>query len=66
MSLNLILDEPSEHIHLRYHMISDSKAKRLFMLEHITTDMNMADAVTKSLENLKNRQFTEMFLQDLG
>eukprot|EP00241_Pyramimonas_parkeae_P009870 CAMPEP_0114244830 /NCGR_PEP_ID=MMETSP0058-20121206/11555_1 /TAXON_ID=36894 /ORGANISM="Pyramimonas parkeae, CCMP726" /LENGTH=122 /DNA_ID=CAMNT_0001357809 /DNA_START=1883 /DNA_END=2251 /DNA_ORIENTATION=- len=58
MTSNLVTNKRSKH------MIRDSINKGLFRLEHINTDKNIADIMTKGLEKVEHMMFTKMLLQD--
>lgn len=64
MISNLVTNERSKHISLRYHMIRDCITEALVRLEYISADMHIADIMAKGWETTKYMQFTKVLLQD--
>lgn len=54
----------SKHTDLRYHMIRDYIKYGFFSLEHVRTNSNRADSMTKALERSKHEVHTSARLRD--
>src|SRR5271169_946221 len=51
----------TKHIALRYHFIRDLVAKGLMAIGYISTDLNSADVLTKTLKRVKHATAIELF-----
>lgn len=64
MAKNDVSNKRTKHIDLRYHMVRDYIRAGFFILEHVRTDSNRADILTKALERLKHELHTNALLRD--
>lgn len=63
ISSNLVTDKRYKHTDLRYCMIPEDVDKGLFKLEYESTDMSIADIMTKGIDKVKYMLFAKMLLQ---
>jgi len=59
LSENPIFHDHSKHIDIRYHYIRDMVQRGAIRLQHISTDEQVADILTKSLGKVKFLTFRE-------
>jgi hypothetical protein len=51
--------ERSRHLDIRYHYVKELVASGVVSVEYISTDLQLADGLTKSLEKVKFKRFVE-------
>ena len=59
LSENLVFHDRSKHINIRYHFIRDMVHRGAVRLDHIGTDEQVADILTKPLGKVKFLTFRE-------
>ena len=66
LTRNPVFHGRSKHIHSRYHFIRESVEKGLVEVEHVSSDKQNADILTKSLGRIKFKEMKELIgMQDL-
>lgn len=64
MASNLVTSKRSKHIDFRCHLVWDFLNKGIISLVYISSEHNIADILTRSMQRLKHMYFTNMLLQD--
>ena len=59
MSKNPVFHDKSKHIEIKYYYIKDMVQKGLVKLQHVVTDEQIADVLTKPLARVKFEYFRE-------
>ena len=59
MSENLLIDEKSKHIEIKYHYIKDMVQIGAVKLQYVVMDKQIADVLTKPLARVKFEYFRE-------
>jgi hypothetical protein len=59
MTENPVFQDGSKHIEIRYHFIRDMVQRGVLKLQYISTDEQIADALTKPLSRVKFEHFRD-------
>ena len=62
MAKNDVAYKRSKHIDLRYHMVGDYIRTDFFALDHVKSEYNRANVMTKALERIKHELHTNALL----
>jgi hypothetical protein len=53
LSYNLVFHDKSKHIEIKYHYIQDMVQRKELLVQHLPTDEQVADVLTKTLTRMK-------------
>ena len=59
LSENLVFDDKSKHIEIKYHYIRDMVQSGVVKLQYVATDEKIAELLTKPLARVKFEYFRE-------
>ena len=59
MSGNSVFHDKSKHIEIKYHYIRDMVQREAVKLQHVATDEQIVDVLTKQLAKVKFEYFRE-------